>query len=71
MSNTANATLSDPATPSIVSATATNPTSCGGNGTLALTFTDVPDGTYTISYDGGSWSNVSVTNNTANFSVPA
>src|SRR5690554_65218 len=41
-----------------VSASFTNPTTCGGNGTIELTFTNVDDGDYTINYDEGSFTNV-------------
>jgi len=43
-------TLVNPPTPTIVSATPTNPGTCGANGSLALTFSNVPNGTYTINY---------------------
>ncbi|MEZ5104456.1 MAG: hypothetical protein R2757_08170 [Draconibacterium sp.] len=45
-----------------------NPAICGGTGTLNFTFTNVPDGTYTINFDGGSFQNVSVTSNQAQVS---
>lgn len=45
-------TLTDPSTAQIVTATPTNPASCGASGSLALTFTNVPNGTYTITYSG-------------------
>ena len=61
-------TLTDPSTAQILSATPTNPATCGGNGTLALTFTNVANGTYTITYSGGSFTNVNVTNNAATIS---
>lgn len=64
-------TLDDPATPEVLSATPTNPASCGADGSLALTFSDVPDGYYTVNYDGGSFTNVHVTSNTATISTPA
>ncbi|MEP4831561.1 MAG: Ig-like domain-containing protein, partial [Cyclobacteriaceae bacterium] len=57
-------TLLDPATHTIAS-TRTNPTTCGGNGSINLTFTGVPDGTYTIDYDGGSFAGVAVASNAA------
>jgi hypothetical protein len=63
--------LVDPSTAQIISATPTNPATCGGNGSLALTFTNVPNGTYTISYSGGSFTNVNVTSNAATISTPA
>ncbi|MEP4533759.1 MAG: Ig-like domain-containing protein, partial [Cyclobacteriaceae bacterium] len=64
-------TLLDPATHTIA-ATRTNPTSCGGNGSINLTFTGVPDATnYTVNYDGGSFTNVEVSSNVATISTPA
>ena len=50
------------AAPTITVGTVTNPTTCGGNdGTIPLTFTNVPDGTYTITYDDdGSFTGVEV-----------
>ncbi len=62
--------LTDPATHTIA-ATKTNPTSCGVNGTIDLTFTGVADGNYTIDYDGGSFTGVSVTSNAASISASA
>ncbi|HTO38019.1 MAG TPA: hypothetical protein VL021_06315, partial [Brumimicrobium sp.] len=44
-----------------------NPTTCGGNGTINFTFTNVADGTYTI----GSFSGVVVTSGTASVTAPA
>jgi hypothetical protein len=64
-------TLTDPSTAQITSATPTNPATCGGNGSLALTFTNVPNGTYTITYSGGSFTNVNVTSNAATITTPA
>lgn len=43
---------------------------CGGDGSIDFVFTNVADGTYTINYDGGSFTNVSVTSNTATVSAP-
>jgi hypothetical protein len=57
-------TLTDPPTPTL-SATGTNPATCSGNGSIAFTFTNVPDGNYTITYDAGSFTNVAVASNTA------
>jgi len=64
-------TLVDPSTAQILSATPTNPAMCGGSGSLALTFTNVPNGTYTITYSGGSFTNVNVTSNAATISTQA
>jgi hypothetical protein len=72
-SNNLSATLTDPNTPTL-SATGTNPTTCGGSdGEIDLTFTNVPNGTYTINYVDGSmvaqsFTGVSVTLNTATVS---
>ncbi len=48
-----------------------NPATCGGNGSINLSFTNVPDGTYTINYDGGSFSSVSVASGAATVSAAA
>jgi hypothetical protein len=61
--------LSDPPTPTIA-AVGTNPAVCGGDGSIAFTFTNVPDGTYNIDYDGGSFANVSVTAGAATVNAP-
>jgi hypothetical protein len=63
--------LTAPATPSITAATGTNPASCGANGSINLTFANVADGTYTINYDGGSFTNVTVTAGSATINAPA
>ncbi len=75
LENGLSVTISDPATHSI-SATRTNPATCGGNGSINLTFTNVPDGTYTIDYKDGvgasqSFSGVSVASNAATISTTA
>src|SRR5690625_2247982 len=54
-----------------VSASSTNPTTCGGNGTIELTFTNVSDGDYTINYDGGDFIDVTVSGGTATVNAPA
>ena len=59
-----NALLTAPGSPNL-SAVENNATTCGSNGSINLTFTNVADGTYTISYTGGSFTTVQVTNNTA------
>ena len=57
--------MSEPNAPTIV-ANGNNPTTCGGmDGSIDFTFTNVPNGTYDIDYDGGTFSNVTVTNGTA------
>lgn len=53
-----------------LSVTTVNPIECGENGTINFVFTNVPNGNYTVDYDGGSLS-VTVNNNTASLSVPA
>ncbi len=75
LENGLSVTISDPATHTIA-ATRTNPTTCGGNGSINLTFTNVTDGTYTIDYKDGvgasqSFSGVSVTSNAATISTTA
>src|SRR5690554_330749 len=45
-----------------------NPVVCGEDGILTLNFTNVPDGDYTINYDGGSF-DVTILNNTATTTV--
>ena len=54
-----------PLTPTITTGVITNPVACGGSGTIPLTFTNVADGSYTVSYTGGSFSSVSVSSNAA------
>ena len=47
-------TLNDPATPTISLGAQTNPTVCGAtDGTIPLTFTNVPNGSYTLNYVDG------------------
>lgn len=43
----------------------------GDNGQIDFTFTGVPDGTYTITYDGGQFNSVKVAGNKASVTVPA
>ena len=62
------ATLTDPTSPTLV-ATGVNPTVCGGNGSIDLVLTNVPDGIYTIDYDGGQFTNVTVTANAASITA--
>lgn len=59
-----NVSLLPPASPTLV-ATGNNPTDCSSNGSIGFTFTQVPDGVYTIQYDGGSFTNVNITSGTA------
>jgi len=59
------------ATPEIVLETATNPATCAGNGIIPITFNNVPDGTYTINFIGGSFPNIDVSASAAVISAPA
>ncbi|WP_420315855.1 Ig-like domain-containing protein [Ekhidna sp.] len=61
--------LNDPLIPTIAISGSTNPTECGGNGSIDLAFTNVADGNYTISYATGTFTNVSISSNTATLSV--
>lgn len=58
--------LSDPSTPTITVGTITSPTTCGGtDGSVALSFTNVPNATYNVTYTGGSGSStITVTGGT-------
>ncbi|MFA5575577.1 MAG: gliding motility-associated C-terminal domain-containing protein, partial [Brumimicrobium sp.] len=47
-----------------------NPSICGDDGALELTFTNVPDGDYTITYNGGTF-DVTVTGGTATINTVA
>ena len=53
------------AIPSISIGGVTNPLTCGETGSIVLNFTNVPNGTYNISYSNGSFNSISVTDNTA------
>jgi surface protein len=46
-------TLSDPATPTLSLSNTSNPTTCEGDGSIELEFTNVVDGTYDIAYEDG------------------
>ena len=59
-----------PSAPSLTTGTIT-PASCSADGSIALNFTNVPDGTYSISYSSGSFDGVSVSDGNAIISVPA
>ena len=65
-----NVTITSPATP-ILAATGVNPVLCGNDGTINFTLNNVPNGTYTINFDGGSFTNVAVTGGTASATTPA
>lgn len=62
---------SDQKTPAINIEETDNPATCGGNGLISLSFTHVPDGTYTIDFDGDSFSNVAVSEGSATISTLA
>lgn len=47
-----------------------NPANCDADGSIQLTFTNVPDGTYTVVYDAGSFSNVAIVGGNANVTAP-
>ncbi|WP_321998179.1 T9SS type A sorting domain-containing protein [Draconibacterium orientale] len=64
MSEVASATATPKTIPTLA-ITATDPTACGENGSLDFTFTNVPDGSYTISYEDGTFNNVTVSSGTA------
>ena len=70
-SNAATATATPKIIPAITNITENNPTACQGDGSLEFTFTGVTDGTYSISYDGGSFSGVSVVANKATVQAPS
>ncbi len=48
-----NVTITAPLSPSL-SALGVNPATCGANGRIDFTFTNVPDGTYTITHAAGT-----------------
>uniref|UniRef100_UPI00296F69FF T9SS type B sorting domain-containing protein n=1 Tax=Flagellimonas crocea TaxID=3067311 RepID=UPI00296F69FF len=57
--------LSSPDAPTIA-AVPVQPSTCGASdGQIQFTFANVPDGNYTIAYDGGSFPNVAVSSNAA------
>jgi len=58
-------------TPTITVGAVTHPTTCGGDGTIVLNFTNVPSGTYTITYDGGSFEGVEVSGGAATITTEA
>ncbi|WP_341227571.1 3-coathanger stack domain-containing protein [uncultured Arcticibacterium sp.] len=65
-SDASSKTLSDPPTPTITAGTAVNPSTClGVDGSIPFTSTNLPAGTYSLSFTGaGSPKNVSVANDT-------
>ncbi|MEQ9423635.1 MAG: putative Ig domain-containing protein [Cyclobacteriaceae bacterium] len=64
-------TVTVKAVPTISVTSTTNPTSCSGNGSIELGFTNVPDGTYTITYATGSFTGVTISSNSATIVAPA
>ncbi|GAB3965149.1 hypothetical protein GCM10028806_03850 [Spirosoma terrae] len=58
-------TLSDPAAPTLVISTTAGPTTCAGtNGSISFSSTNLPNGTYQLSYSGsGSPKNITVVSN--------
>jgi len=58
-------------TPIITNVTKIDPPICQGLGSLFFTFTDIPDATYTITYDGGSFAGVVVSNGKATVQTTA
>ncbi|WP_205728946.1 hypothetical protein, partial [Flagellimonas onchidii] len=64
-----NVTLTDPVVPTISVAATSDPSTCGGSdGSITLTFTDVPDGNHDIVHDGGTFNAVPVAGNSATIS---
>jgi hypothetical protein len=53
-----------------LSATGHDPLVCSPDGSIDFTFTNVPDGTYTINYDGGSFNNIAVASGKATVTAP-
>lgn len=53
-----------------LSAEGINPANCDADGSIHFTFTNVPDGTYILVYDAGSFSNVAVAGGNANVTAP-
>ncbi|MFD0965251.1 T9SS type B sorting domain-containing protein, partial [Pseudofulvibacter geojedonensis] len=54
----------DSGLPTII-AVGTDPATCGGNGSITLTLTNIPDGVYTVNYASGSFAGVLVTSGSA------
>ncbi|MCG6187527.1 T9SS type A sorting domain-containing protein, partial [Maribellus maritimus] len=61
-SNSVTKTAAPKTAPTIV-AEAISPENCGGKGSIAFTFTGVPDGIYNILYDNGSFPDVTISGN--------
>jgi hypothetical protein len=60
-----------PAIPTLAVEKTVNPAACGSEGSIFLTFTNVPDGTYNIIHSAGSFDNVLVSSGKATLSAPA
>jgi parallel beta-helix repeat protein len=66
---TTSRTVADPASPTLTAGTVTNPTICGGNGSIAFTSTNLPNGTYSLTFTAtgtfpsNSPQNITVSNN--------
>ncbi|MEZ5104457.1 MAG: T9SS type A sorting domain-containing protein [Draconibacterium sp.] len=63
--------LAEPGAGPSLNVSATDPESCQDKGTLEFIFSGVPNGTYLINYDGGSFAGVTVSNNSATVSADA
>jgi hypothetical protein len=70
-SDPASGTASPVSIPTLTVSSTDDPATCGGTGTINFTFTNVPNGTSTIFYDGGSFSGVEVSNNSATVEASA
>ncbi len=70
ISDLATATASPKTIPGI-SVSENNPEACQEEGTLDFIFSGVPDGIYSIGYNGGSFSNVTIKNDTASVKASA
>ncbi|MEQ6118213.1 Ig-like domain-containing protein, partial [Reichenbachiella sp. MALMAid0571] len=53
-------TLSDGVTPTLSISSTTNPTCNGADGSITFSFTNVDDGDYPVTFDGGSFGNITV-----------
>ena len=65
-----NVAITAPSAP-VLAATGNNPASCGADGSIDFTFTNVPNGSYTITYATGSFTNVNVSGGAATVTAPA
>jgi hypothetical protein len=57
--------------PVIVVTNVIDPDNCGDDGTINLTISNLDNGPYTFDYDGGSFTNVDVSNGVASIAAPA